>query len=299
VAPTVNRVGTGSLAEALAAAVAKLGRFGASYPIYLEAPTGEEVHPAAELFATRNLRRFCERSIAEWTIRPDVEDIRAAASRFMRRYCGSMATAALVPLAHGVAFDLSIDRVAVLIRSEMPMGVVLDPAGAAPFGSPRRPTLFPIATRPLPTVAALREAALVSLVGDNLAPAFEHIMGFAQLNPKVLWATTAEQIDLLFEDAVVGHDARELAPYAEDREAILFGPMLPGVDGPNPMLDLLTWEEADDPQFPRPLQVRQICCVCYVIPGRDTYCRTCGLLTPQERLELWRAWRAAASGARA
>lgn len=295
----MNDVGRGPLADALAAAVAKLGRFGASYPLYLEAPPGHEVHPAADLFEARNLGRFCERAIAEWTTRPEEEDIRAAASRFMRRYCGTMAAAALVPLAHGVAFDLSIERVAVLIRSGMPMGAVLDPAGAGPFGSPERPTDLPVATRPLPTVAALREAALRSLVGGNLVPVFEHVLQYARLNPKVLWATAAEQIDLLFESAVAGHDARELAPFAEDRDAILFGPTLPGVAGANPLLGLLSWELADDPAFPRPLQVRQICCVCYVIPGRATYCRTCGLLTPGERLELWRAWRAATSGASA
>lgn len=282
----------GELADALAAAVGKLGRFGASYPVYLAPPAGAEIHPAQELFAAERLRRFCERSIAEWTDHPEEEDIRAAASRFMRRYCGSLASAALVPLANGVAFDLALSRISLLIREEMPMGVVLELAGGRAFGSPERPTTWPLETRPLPTAAALRAAALRSLVGDNLAPAFERVLRFVHLNPKVLWATAAEQIDLLFESARDGHEARELAPFAEDREAILFGPTLPGVSGPNPLRGLLTWEEADDPKFPRPLQVRQVCCVCYVIPGRNAYCRTCGLLAPEERLALWRAWRA-------
>jgi len=44
-----------------------------------------------------------ERSILEWTDTPAVEDRRAAASRFLRRYCGTVVSAALIPLGSGVA----------------------------------------------------------------------------------------------------------------------------------------------------------------------------------------------------
>ncbi len=295
--PTSNTVTLDVMAEALTAAVAKLGRFGASYPLYLEPPAGFELHPAVDLFKPSDLGRYCERAILEWTAHPADEDMRAAASRFMRRYCGSLATAALVPLAHGVAFDLSIERISLLIRSDMPMGVVLNLGDQRPFGSPGRPTTFPIQTRPLPTAAALREAALGSLVRDNLVPAFERVLDYVHLNPRVLWATTAEQIDLLVENVGDGHSPDERAAYAEDREAILFGTMLPGVAGPNPLLGTLTWERVDDPTFSRPLQVRQICCVCYVVPGRNAYCRSCVLLPAEERLAMCRSWRASVQAA--
>jgi hypothetical protein len=72
-----------ALSTAIAASVARLGRFGASYPIYLERPDAEVV-PALDMLSRHNLRHFCQRAITEWTAHPDEEDIRAAASRFMR-----------------------------------------------------------------------------------------------------------------------------------------------------------------------------------------------------------------------
>ena len=112
--------------EAIGASVARLGRFGASYPIYLERPDGYEILPAADLLSASNLRHFCERAITDWAPHPEEEHIRAGASRFMRRYCGSVSMAALLPLGHGVALDISLERVSFLIRTQIPMGVVID-----------------------------------------------------------------------------------------------------------------------------------------------------------------------------
>jgi ferric iron reductase protein FhuF len=283
-----------ALGEAIASSVAPLGRFGASYPVYLEPPAGHEIVRAEDILASANLRTFCERAITAWTQHPEEEDVRAAASRFMRRYCGSVVTAALVPLAHGVALDVSLPRMSFLIRTEMPMGVVLDLDGAELFTCRDRPTTWPIRARELASTTELREQAIGSLLGNNLVPAFDAVLGYVQLNPKVLWSTAAEQIDLMYENAFAGLGERAFVPFGEDRTAILFGDRVAGVPGPgsNPMRDLLEWEDAHDPEFPRPLQVRRTCCVCYVIPGRNAYCRTCGLISADERLAMWRSWKA-------
>jgi ferric iron reductase protein FhuF len=291
-------VRTTTLADAIAESLGRLGRFGVSYPVYLDRPPGHEIVAADEVLAPQHLGRYFERSIMEWTDHPDEEDVRAAASRFVRRYCGSMAAASLLPLANGVAFDVSIPRVAFLIRNDMPMGVVLDTSGAEINVSPARPTRWPVeGSRSLPTDEGLRGRALGSLLAGNIVPAFERVLERARVSPKLLWATAAEQIDSLYENARGGHDRGSFEPFERDRRAILFGARVPGVQGPNPMLDLLDWEDSDDPLLPRSLQVRRICCVCYVIPGREpAYCRTCGLLDKAERLDLWRSWLATIEG---
>ncbi len=283
-----------TLDEAVSAAVAQLGRFGAAYPVYLAPPSGHEIVRATELLEPIALRAASERSIREWTARPQDEDIRAAVSRFARRYCGSIAAAALVPLANGVAFDVGLERVAFVIRNDMPMGVVLGIDSVPPIVSPSRPTGWPHEeARSVPSLSALREAALGSLFGEHLQPAFDAILREIHVSPRLLWSTAAEQIDLLYESAVESLDPRSNEPFQADREAILFAGELPGLSRPNPMRDLLFWETADDPAFPRPLQVRRVCCVNYVVPGRpNTWCRTCGLISPEERLELWRSFRA-------
>jgi ferric iron reductase protein FhuF len=281
-----------SLAQKIADDVARLGRFGAAYPIYLEPPAGYEIVDATDILSQANLRHFSERAITEWTQHPEQEDIRAAASRFMRRYCGSVAMAALLPLAHGVALDVALERISFLIRTEMPMGVVIDLAGVPIFTCAERPTHWPVTGECLDTLSGLRAAAVAGLIVRNLAPAFDAVLRFVQLNPRVLWSTAAEQIDLLYENASDGLSVPEFAPFNADRNVLLFAAQLPGCDGPNPLRDLLEWEDAGDPQFPRPLQVRRTCCVCYVIPGRNTYCRTCGIISAEQRLALWRSWKA-------
>lgn len=281
-----------ALQAALGAAFAEFGRPGASYPLFVEPPAGEELEivSATDLLDPRNLRRYCERALLEWTDHPEDEDFRAAASRMLRRYCGSLALATLVPLAHGVAFDLSLPRVSFLIRTEMPMGVLLDPDRVMATRCEERPSDWPVDGPIVATTAALREVALRGALTGHLAPAFERVLAAVHVNPMMLWTTFAEQIDLAF-TSLTSDDALIRARVAEDRAALLFDPILPGVEGPNPLLDLLAWERFDDPLLPEPLQVRKICCAQYVIPGRTQgYCRTCGIAPAEERHRLWRAW---------
>jgi ferric iron reductase protein FhuF len=280
-----------ALGNAIAAGVSRLGRLGAGYPIYLEPRDGYEIVPAADIVSPNNLQTFCERAITEWTEHPAQEDIRAAASRFMRRYCGSVSMAGLLPLAHGVALDVGLERVAFLIRTEMPMGVVVDLEGAPIYTCAERPTSWPVAGLRLESLNELRARAIDALFVRHMAPAFESVLRFVHLNPRVLWTTAAEQIDLLYENAFEALSESEFAPFDADRRLLLFEEHLPGWTEANPLRGLLEWENANDPLLPRPLQIRRTCCVCYVIPGRNTYCRTCGLLSAEERLALWRAWK--------
>jgi Ferric iron reductase FhuF-like transporter len=280
-----------SLERAMRSALAKFGRIGASYPVYVKAPPGIEVVPQVELVDFANLSSYFERSISEWTKHPEDEDIRAAASRFMRRFCGSVAAAALVPLANGVAFDVSINRVSLLIRNDMTLGSVLDLDGADFLTSPDRATTWPVDARTVETTVELREHALKSLFADNLVPSFERVLQVVHVSPRLLWTTTAESIELLYEYGRPYFNEESWGPLEEDRLALHFGASLPGVAGPNPLLGLLEWERFDDPFLPDQYQVRKICCVNYVIPGRKpSYCRTCGIISAEQRKELWRRY---------
>jgi Ferric iron reductase FhuF-like transporter len=280
-----------SLEGALRAALAKFGRIGASYPLYIKAPLGIEVVPQPELLDFANLSSYFERSINEWTDHPEDEDGRAAASRFMRRLCGSVAAAALVPLANGVAFDVSIERVSLIIRNDMTLGTVLDLDGAEIFTSSDRPTTWPVNACRVFSTTELRERALRNLFADNLVPSFERVLQAVRVSPRLLWTTAAESIELLYEYGRPYFDEESWRPLEEDRLVLHFGASLPGVEGPNPMLGLLDWERFDDPLLPDQYQVRKICCVNYVIPGRKpSYCRTCGIISAEQRKELWRRY---------
>jgi ferric iron reductase protein FhuF len=279
------------LERAMFESFSKFGRIGSSYRVYFEQPSYEEVVSCEEALDPDRLRTYFTRAIKDWSDHPGEEDQRAAASRFLRRYCGSIAAATTIPLANGVALDVSIPRVSLLVRNDMMLGTVLDRAGAREFVSPERPTTWPIDATPVPTVGELRTRAFESLFRDNLVPAFERIREAIGVSTKLLWSTAAESIEYGYEHARPYYDDLGWVPIEQDRAAIHFADTVAGVDGPNPMRGLLEWEDYDDPEVPGPLQVRRICCVNYVVPGREPrYCRTCGLLTTEQRHELWRLY---------
>jgi ferric iron reductase protein FhuF len=145
--------------------------------------------------------------------------------------------------------------------------------------------------RTVPTRTELREHAFKSLFGENFAPSFERVLQVVHVSPRLLWTTAAESIELLYEYGRPYFDAESWRLLEEDRVAVQFGAALPGVEGPNPMLGLLEWERFDDLLLPDQYQVRKICCVNYVIPGRKpSYCRTCGIISGAQRKELWRRY---------
>jgi hypothetical protein len=278
------------LADALARACAKLGRFGASYPVHLTAPAGAELVPATALLEPATMREYAARALKEWSDHPLDEDPRAAVSRLMRRYCGALAAAALIPLANGVGLDVSPERVTFIIRLDMPGGTVLD-VGPEVLVTRERPTTWPVSGNDVGTVTALRDRTL-EIFFRHLAATFEAVLAQVKVAPNLLWSTAAEQIDGLYENAVDGHPGEAYAPFAQDRERMLFADTIPGIPGTNPLRGLLYWETVDAPDFPRPLQVRPICCANFVVPGRpNVYCRTCGLITQEQRITMWRDWR--------
>ena len=277
-----------SLQAAIHASHQKLGRLGASYAIWLEPPPTWETIPCLDLLTTKHMTNFFERAVQEWSANPSEEDIRAAASRFMRRYLLSVAAPAFVALANGVAWDLTLDRISVVMRPDLALGAVIDIRGLETYTSAERPTSWPVSGRST-TLADLRERALRPLFADIHVRSFERVLSHVHVSPRLLWSTAAENVDYYYDNALDYLSGDERDRYAADREYLLFSDALPGVEGGNPLKGLLSWDDfRDDPRFPRPRQVRTVCCANYVVPGRNPrYCRTCGLLTTEQRRELW------------
>ena len=283
-----------SLQSAVWGTFRNFGRIGASYPVHFRRPTCWEVVAAEDLLRLENLRGYFTRAISEWSDHPSEEDQRAAASRFLRRYVGSVAAAALIPLSGGVVLDVAIPRVQLVIRSDLTLGTVVDLAGATAYVSPVRPTTWPIEAVSLPSVEELRQRAYERLFRDHLVPALERIYSVIGVSWKLMWTTVAESIEYLYEHAPPYFDDAGWAAVAEDRDVIR-ADTVPGIAGANPMKGLLEWEDFGDPEIPGPQQVRRVCCVNYVVPGRNTgqtggYCRGCGLLPAEERHRLWRLY---------
>ena len=109
-----------ALQTALDRAVESVGPLARPYPIYLTEPPGSESIAAVDLMQPETLRSYAARAVKEWSDRPLDEDPRAAVSRLIRRYLGSVVTAALVPLVHGIGLDLSQERVRVIMQSYLP-----------------------------------------------------------------------------------------------------------------------------------------------------------------------------------
>ena len=87
-------------------------------------------------------------------------------------------------------------------------------------------------------------------------------------------------------------------PLVLRRRMLEGGALWEGVNGDEVDAELLVEELIDGhfreavwetiPGFKRPRQVRKICCINYVIPGRpEPYCRSCGIITRDERLMIW------------
>jgi ferric iron reductase protein FhuF len=110
-----------------------------------------------------------------------------------------------------------------------------------------------------------------------------------RLAGKVLWAHVAEQVEEFAEEAmyVASGGVREAMDAV--RRLLLFSEEIPGVDGPNPLLGRLQWDDFDDPVLPRPIQMRKPCCLFYLLP-EGPYCRSCDLIPFERRHEMWREW---------
>lgn len=277
-----------SLQQAIYASHQKLGRLGASYAVWLEPPPVWETIPCLDLLTTERMTGFFERAIQEWSKDPSDEDIRAAASRFMRRYLLSVAAPAFIALTNGVAWELPLERISVVMRPDLALGAVIDIRGLETYTSAERPTSWPVSGKAV-ALNELREHALRPLFADVHVRSFERVLSHVHVSQRLLWSTAAENLDYYYDNALDYVTGDEAARFAADRELMLFGDTLPGIEGKNPMKDLLAWDDfSDDPRFPRPRQVRTVCCANYVVPGRNPrYCRTCGLVSQEQRREYW------------
>ncbi len=152
---------TGGLQAALTDAVARVGPYLRAYRAYVEAPAGIEVVAAVELAKREPMRAYAARAVKEWSDHPLDEDPRAAVSRLVRRYAGSLITAALVPLAHGVGLDVSPERVGIVMHNDLPQGSLLRVDEVLVCAE--RPTAWAVNGRDVRTVDALREQVLGTL----------------------------------------------------------------------------------------------------------------------------------------
>jgi len=282
-------VTSAELQSALADAVASVGPLARPYPIYLATPEGAETIAAEELMQRDTLRSYAARAVKEWSDRPLDEDPRAAVSRLIRRYLGSVITAGLVPLVHGIGLDLSPARVRVIMQSDLPQGTVVDVDEV--FVSAERPATWPVRGTDVGSAASLRERVLRPLLA-HLSWTFDSVVANIKVSPHLLWSTAAEQIDLIWEYAIEGQSPEAFQRARDDRDHLLSSETLPGIGGPNPLRDQLYWEPASDGLHR--IQVRRVCCANFVVPGRTQgYCRNCDLITAERRLVMWDEYRGA------
>jgi len=278
-----------ALQAALDRAVESVGPLARPYPIYLTQPLDAESIAAVDLMERETLRSYAARAVKEWSGHPLDEDPRAAVSRLIRRYLGSVITAALVPLVHGVGLELAPKRVRVIMQSDLPQGTVID-AGQVLL-SAERPATWTVRGTEVASIAELRDRVFAALLG-HISWSFAAIVASIKVSPNLLWSTAAEQIDLLWEYAIEGRTPAAFVAASADREQLLFAKELPGMAGPNPMLGLLYWEPAGDRIHQ--IQVRRVCCANFVVPGRTQgYCRNCDLITEERRLVMWDEYRGA------
>ena len=152
-----------ALQAALDRAVESVGPLARPYPIYLAEPPAAESIAAVDLMQPETLRSYAARAVKEWSDRPLDEDPRAAVSRLIRRYLGSVITAALVPLVHGVGLELAPERVRVIMQSDLPQGTVIDVDEV--LVSSERPSTWPVHGAEVATIAELRDRVFAALLG--------------------------------------------------------------------------------------------------------------------------------------
>jgi hypothetical protein len=277
-----------SLADIIAGGVNEVGRLAPYYPIHLRPPEGEHIVACSDLLTGGRFREYAERGISEWCDDP-AEYPRVATANFVRFYVASLTSALELPLAHGVAFDLSIPRVSLIIKEHEAMGVVLDTDGAPGWVDRDHPNPWPLPGAEPVSASELRERAFATYFSGHLTPMIDQVAVEARLARAVLWAHVAEQIEEFAEEAmyVASDSVREVID--ADRRLLLFGDEIPGVEGPNPVRGLLQWDDFDDPVLPRPIQMRSACCLFHQLP-RGPHCRSCERIPFEERQEKWRDW---------
>jgi hypothetical protein len=277
-----------TLDERIVAGLTEVGRLAGGYPIHLAAPGDEDVVACEDLLAADLFRRYAAQGVAAWCDDP-AQYSRPAASNFVRFWVASLTSALELALAHGVAFDLSIPRVSLIVREGEAMGVVLDTEGAPGWVDRTHPDPWPLPGAVPVSTAELRARAFATYFSGHMTPMIDQISRSERLSGRVLWAHVAEQVEEFAEEAMyVASDAVRESMDAV-RRVLLFSDEIPGVDGPNPLRGRLRWDDFQDPVLPRPIQMRKPCCLFFLVPD-GPYCRSCDLIPFERRHEMWRDW---------
>lgn len=278
-----------SLSEQIFEALAAVGR---ERFFHTEPPSGAEVASCERFLDREYLSRAVLRAGTFGTGAPrDDQDMRAAASRLIRSYVSAITAPIQVALAAGVALDGAASRWSVVYKSDIPQSCFATRESAVTLCD-ERPTTWRVSGTRVRTVHELRERAIGTLLRDHLRPLFDGVLQLVHLSPSVLWCNLAEPLDLLYEDVVGRLDPVRQRPFAADHAALFEAEALAGVDGPNPLRGQLRWETISEPDFVRPLQVRNTCCAVFVLPDRPVrYCRNCPLVPTSELVTLVRGWR--------
>jgi hypothetical protein len=220
-------------------------------------------------------------------------DLTIAVSRFTRQYCGAVSAIALIGLARGVGIDMAPERCSVMLTNiELPVTrrrfvTAVDLTAAEVLRCAERPTSLPVTGPVVPTVDELREYVWSRLFGAHYDELFRRVREVApKVAPALLWTSAAEYVGGLSSAAEEHLTAAVAAPYVTDCRTLLEGVALPGVDGPNPLRDRVTWEPVpSDPHLRVP--TRQLCCLNYLLPERDgMLCQNCPCLPPEDRAAL-------------
>jgi len=268
-----------------------LGSYG-NGRLFTQPPAGQVVTPATRFMDADRLRASIVRAVSGASVDGGEQDLRPAASRWTRQYAAAVLPGILVGLAAGIGVDASIDRCAIVERNHLPAGLLLDSDAPGTLVWPWRPGTTWVNARLAQSRAELRERVLNSLFAHHLLPLFERVLDVAKLSPDVLWSNVAEHADLVYEAARLRLDSLELQPFEEDAASLLDGPDLPGVAGPNPLRGWIERDPVDEPDFPRPMQLRRICCLHYLIPDRiGRLCSNCPLATREQRVSTARSAR--------
>jgi siderophore-iron reductase FhuF len=273
------------------AVYAELARIGRRRFLQLEIPDGAEVVPSTRFLDGDYLRGAFIRAGSFGNCSHDANlDLRAAASRWTRMYASSLVNAVLAGMILGIGIDASLERTAMLMKSDAPGSLVLaDPSQDAVACDARPSSVDATEFSRVSTVDELRAYVLERLFTHNLTRVFDAVHALVKLSPKVVWSNVAESIDLFYDS---GLEQGETETYLSDRRAIIMNASLAGV-GPNPLHGLLRWEKVDASDLPLPLQIRNHCCIVYLLPDRPvTYCRNCPLIPLDEIVSGTRAYRA-------
>ncbi|MCQ4162520.1 siderophore-iron reductase FhuF [Roseomonas sp. GC11] len=211
--------------------------------------------PLTELLAPGAVERILAPLLRD---RPG-QDRRALLSLWSRHYFFTLIPPVVLTLslAHR-SLPLAVEEAGLLLKPDGLPGAIVLPHEGTPCPPPEAPF-----------------ARFAPLLRAHLAPLIAHWAAEARLSPRVLWANAATYFAWIVREM---GQADALPPGAAAAgEAILAAPRTPEAE-PNPMHE--PTRLIDGPEGPQ--RWRKVCCLLYLLPGRDE-CSYCPLLLGKDR----------------